>query len=91
MGVRNFESIYVPAYTDAELNEILPDKIIFRQKTVKKDTYDLVIRKTRHGKYVIEYENQIKEETSLVQIFQHTEVEAKAHMIFFLNKKNLLK
>jgi len=84
LGMKNFEVLYLPAYTDADLSNALPHKIINRKKTVPVSNYDLVIRKTRNGKYCIEYENQIKSSPSLVQIQGDTEVEAKAQMILFL-------
>lgn len=89
-GVQNFERVYLPAYTDADLNEVLPHKIIFRVKSTPKDIYDIAIRKTRNGKYVVEYENQIKDKPSLLQIQGDTEVEAKAKMILNLSNKRLL-
>lgn len=89
-GLRDFSRVYLPAYTDADLNVVLPHKIIFRRKTVPKNIYDLIIRKTRNGKYQCEYENQIKSNPSLVQIQGDTEVEAKAKLILFLNKNKLL-
>lgn len=90
MGVRDFYTIYIPAYTDADLNTVLPNKIIIKVKTVPQNKYDLVIRKTRWDKYTVEYENQIKGCSALIQIHDDSEVEAKAKMILFLNKKNLL-
>ncbi|MBV6478687.1 MAG: hypothetical protein HGGPFJEG_01444 [Ignavibacteria bacterium] len=89
MGVRDFDSIYVPAYTDGELNRILPDKVVITKKGLR-NVFDLVIRKTR-TKYIAGYENPAGTENALIQIPEDSEVEAKASMLFYLFKNNLLK
>lgn len=90
LGMNSFESIYVPAYSDADLNEILPDKLFLNRKNINGEKYDLSIGKTRNGKYTCEYENQIQGSPSLIQLQADSEVEAKAKMIFFLKKNNYL-
>ena len=89
LGMVNFESLYIPVYTDADLNEALPHKIIIKQKS-NVDTYDLMFRKTRNGKYSAEYENQIRTSNGLTQMHSDTEVEVKCKMLLYLHKKNLL-
>jgi hypothetical protein len=90
LGMNNFEKIYLSAYTDADMNEILPDKIFLNRKNINGNKYDLKIYKTRNAKWVCEYENQISSAPSLVQFQENTEVEAKAKMVMFLLKKKLL-
>ena len=90
-GLANFFGVYLPAYTDANLNEVLPHKIIYKVKTVPKDIYDLAIKKTKNGKYQCLYENQISGKPAMIQIQADSEVEAKAKMIIYLKKHNLLK
>lgn len=87
MNVSNFERIYIPAFTDSELNEILPYKIFKSGKTNVPDAYELCIRKMRSGKFNCTYEYQ---NHCLCQMLGDTEVEAKAKMIIFLKKTKLL-
>lgn len=90
MNVSNFERIYIPAYTDSELNEYLPYKIFLKGKTNVKEAYELCIRKMRSGKFQCEYENQNRNLPCLAQLTADTEVEAKAKMIIYLKKQKLL-
>ena len=90
IGMANFDSLYIPVYTDADLNEVLPDKIYINQKSINANKYDLTIRKTRNGKFSCAYENQIPNSPGLIQMQADTEVEVKCKMLIYLHKKKLI-
>jgi len=92
LGMSSFDTSFVPAYTDADLIDILPGKIILSNKTNNVNTYELCITKSaiNNNKYFCDYKNTSSTLPALAQQFAKSEVEAKALMIIFLIKKDLI-
>lgn len=92
-GVTDFDKIYTPAFTDADLIKLLPGKITIRNKHNVTAAYDLVIYKSARSeeKYFIEYRNTGIDQPSLAQQCASSEVQSKANMILHLISKGHLK
>lgn len=92
LGMLSFDASFVPAYTDADLMDILPGKICFKKDRNYERSYELIISKSglSNDKYFCEYKNTNLTLPSLGQQFAKSEVESKALMIIFLIKKDLI-
>ena len=82
-GMSDFDNVYVPAYLSSDLDHALPAEI-----ELKDSVYNLTVRKTKL-KYDVRYEDP--KGSIIYREYSASPAEARARVILFLEKKNLLK